>query len=382
MSNLRVLHIGIKNWPYHAEFEESSNLKRGGGANKYSYLLINAYSDNIQSHIITQLAKNQEKTENEKGICLYRLKSFGGRKLKQIVFNLKSFFFAYKLIKKKEIQLIHGHMLIGIFFSVILGKIHKIPVVGTPYSVYTTEFGFPLINIARFLEKNIYKLLNIIVFESEENKVKSLKILETEFKNAIFITTGIESPIEKSQNFPLEYYKNNKIKILFVGRLVNIKALDRLINGISLLSDYHKTKIEVNIIGEGEEFIKLKELIENKKLNNVVFLRGFVSDIKGFLLNSDIFILPSFMEGLSIALLEAMSYGLACIINDFSFPHENLLFVMKNNEERTICESLTYFIEQPDKINFYKNNSLKLIERKFSIEVFSNGYVDTYKSLI
>jgi len=382
MNKIKVLHIGIKNWPYNVEFDDSLNLKRGGGANKYSSLLINSDSKEIKNYIITQLAKNQKTIEDENDNKLYRLTSFGGRKFKQIVFNIKSFFYARKVIKKENIELIHGHMLIGVFFSVLLGKLYKLPVIGTPYSVYTTEFGFPLLNLARFLERKIYKMADVIVFESEENKTKSLKILKTNFKNAISITTGIESPEEKSPLRTIDYYNENKIKLLFVGRLVNIKALDKLVIGVSLLSEKQKSKIEVNIIGEGEEYNKIKELIKINNLNNVVFLHGFVSDIKDYLLQSDIFVLPSFMEGLSIALLEAMSYGLACIINDFSFPHDNLLFVMKNNEETTISNSIAFFVDDQDKINIYKSNSLKLIERKFSIDVFSKAYVETYKSLL
>ena len=118
MEKIRVLHIGIKNWPYNNAF--NTNSKRGGGMNKYCDLLINAYEDKVESFIITQNVGQKKYEEYESGIKVFRVKTFGGRKIRLLYLNLISFFIAIKVIRKYKINIIHGHILTGIITSYLL----------------------------------------------------------------------------------------------------------------------------------------------------------------------------------------------------------------------------------------------------------------------
>jgi glycosyltransferase involved in cell wall biosynthesis len=69
-------------------------------------------------------------------------------------------------------------------------------------------------------------------------------------------------------------------------------------------------------VGDGPLRDSLKFKVESLKLEDTIIFLGNVDNIADYLNASDIFVLPSFSEGLSIALMEAMLMGLPCIVTD------------------------------------------------------------------
>lgn len=123
--------------------------------------------------------------------------------------------------------------------------------------------------------------------------------------NVITVNNIIETP--QYTNIP----KDADCKdFLFLGKVCKEKGLYDLIDVLN----EHKTEFEGKIklhIGGGGEIEKLKKMIEENSLQNIVKYEGWVSGDKkiSLLNNCDIYILPSYIEGLPISILEAMSYG-------------------------------------------------------------------------
>ena len=148
------------------------------------------------------------------------------------------------------------------------------------------------------------------------------------------------------------------------------------------LSKELREQIKIDIIGEGELLESLNILIRKNKLSNYIKLHGFVNDTENYYKDSDIFILPSDMEGLSISLLEAMSYGKACIVNNFGVPFtNNEIFVMDNNNPETIAKAIKYFLDHKEMVFVLGKNARNRIEKSFSIQSFSNKYMSVYSQL-
>lgn len=111
--------------------------------------------------------------------------------------------------------------------------------------------------------------------------------------------------------------KENKNRtIVSVGRLSPEKNHQMLINS------FHKIKKEfpnysLFIYGEGSSRDILTRQIEKLELEDSIFLPGNVSNIHEKIADSEIFVLPSYHEGLSNALLEAMMMGLPCISTNY-----------------------------------------------------------------
>jgi glycosyltransferase involved in cell wall biosynthesis len=134
--------------------------------------------------------------------------------------------------------------------------------------------------------------------------------------------------------------------ITFVGRLIAVKGVDLLIKAVKDI----KHKINVLIVGDGPERENLENMIKNLGLNRKVIFAGWRTDIPAILRATDIFVLPSYSEGLPIALLEAMAAGKACVVTDIGLPVKNgeNAIVIKPGNVAELKEALEYLIENKE----------------------------------
>lgn len=104
--------------------------------------------------------------------------------------------------------------------------------------------------------------------------------------------------------------KDGRVHLLFLGLLVKEKGIYDLLNMISEHADFFRGRIVLHIGGNGDADI-LKNTIEQKRISDFVCYEGWVSGHKKTRLFSlcDIYVLPSYIEGMPISILEAMSYG-------------------------------------------------------------------------
>lgn len=150
--------------------------------------------------------------------------------------------------------------------------------------------------------KSIRKILNGIDYSiCVSNKIA--KVAEKiGVKNTCVIYNGInEQKLEKVNK------DNYKYNIISVGSLSQNKKHDITICAISELSKKYP-QIKLNILGSGSELNNLKNIVKEKKLENVVCFKGQVNnkEVQKLMSESYIFVLPSINEGFGIVYTEAM----------------------------------------------------------------------------
>ena len=117
-----------------------------------------------------------------------------------------------------------------------------------------------------------------------------------------------------------EKSSRDEIRILYLGRIdIYHKGLDYLVKTVEVLKEYcFKENIFVDIYGYGSKHDEnwIIEAIRKKKLEGIMTFYGKVSGQykDEALRKSDIFILTSRYEGMPMGILEALSYGLPCIV--------------------------------------------------------------------
>ena len=111
------------------------------------------------------------------------------------------------------------------------------------------------------------------------------------------------------------YTLGQPVKLLFLGRLDAQKGIYTLLQAISRLN---RKDVEVIALGDGPERETLETEVEALGIKDRIHFLGRVSNVPNFLQQADIFVLPSFAEGISNALLEALSCGLPSIVADIS----------------------------------------------------------------
>lgn len=104
-------------------------------------------------------------------------------------------------------------------------------------------------------------------------------------------------------------------KILNVGRLVPQKNQALIIDALTYLGDGGGVWT-IEVLGEGPEQPNLTALLRARGMTERVSLRGWITDPSPYYLSAGIFVLPSLYEGTPNVLLEAMAYGLPCVVAD------------------------------------------------------------------
>jgi glycosyltransferase involved in cell wall biosynthesis len=111
-----------------------------------------------------------------------------------------------------------------------------------------------------------------------------------------------------------------QLRMLFVGRMIRTKGARDAIRAVAKLKDLEGLKFDV--IGDGYDLSACKEEAQKLGISNMVTFHGKMprKDIDAFYGRADVFLFPSFREPGGIAVLEAMSYGLAMIVADRGGP--------------------------------------------------------------
>lgn len=173
----------------------------------------------------------------------------------------------------------------------------------------------------------------------------------------------LKNPVELLK--PVNIGKENVI--ISMGRLSPEKGQDILLKAFALID----CNWLLYILGEGEMRGKLEALAQHLGIESRVKFWGNQKDIAYYLSKSKIFVLPSHTENFPMALLEAMSIGLPCVVtdcmawrasDDFIRDGENGIKVPVDNPQ-ALAEGLKRLIESDQLQKKYSSESLKIREK-------------------
>jgi len=147
---------------------------------------------------------------------------------------------------------------------------------------------------------------------------KELVLMEIPKKKIVSIPNGVEVPDTGKKDYKLQ----SPAKIVFTGRLNPEKRCDLLVEALGEICD--EIPICCDIFGDGPLKESLEKEVAEKNLESFIDFKGYVGNLRNFLVRYDVFVLPSEAEGMSNALLEAMAAGLSCVVSDIP-PNRELV---------------------------------------------------------
>ncbi len=159
--------------------------------------------------------------------------------------------------------------------------------------------------------------------------------------------------------------------IIVTARFAKVKCLDRTIDAFDRLYET-SNNLHLLMIGSGPLENELKNLANRKKSKERILFLGHVNNVPDYLQMSDIYILSSDNEGLSLALLEAMATGLICISTNCTGSNEVIEnnttgFIIDKNTEGVLeglRKALHLTVDEKKKMS---NDSIKTVTNKFEI---------------
>ncbi|WP_260398211.1 glycosyltransferase [Peribacillus simplex] len=173
--------------------------------------------------------------------------------------------------------------------------------------------------------------------------------------------------------------KEGEIRVLSVGRLVDKKGFVTLINAFKrIYSQYPRARL--HIIGTGEDEEKIKSVITEFNLKDVVILRGAMDSkqVSNELKKAHIFCLASQtgktgdIEGIPNVLKEAMASGLPVVSTQHAgipelIEHQRTGYLAPEKNDIELAKGIQFFLEHPEIWNNYTERARKVIEEKFDV---------------
>lgn len=194
--------------------------------------------------------------------------------------------------------------------------------------------------------------------------------------------------IDLNQFKSIEKIENDIFNIVCVGRLTPSKGQTILLEAVKKIKKQAKN-FKLILVGGGEDFEIIKEKIEKENLNEYIELKGPVSHetVKEILKGADVFVLPSFAEGVPVALMEAMATGIPVISTKIAGIPELIEdykdgFLVEASNEIQLAELLINLINKKIDLNEIKKNARKKIEEKYNIKKNISGMIDLFNKYI
>ncbi|WP_416778525.1 glycosyltransferase family 4 protein [Xenorhabdus budapestensis] len=204
-----------------------------------------------------------------------------------------------------------------------------------------------------YLFKITLPKINGLILLNKDDEIDLIKNNNISVKT--FILDGIGLDLNE---YPYSSPRKNKgISFIFIARLLKEKGIFEYISAAKIVKRKHP-KITFNVLGaidpENPGGIKPEQLEELKK-TEIINYRGFVTNVSEWLSNSDIFVLPSYREGLPRSTQEAMATGRPIITTNVPGCKETVYegkngFLIPPWSAEALAEKMIFFIENPDQI--------------------------------
>lgn len=173
-------------------------------------------------------------------------------------------------------------------------------------------------------------------------------------------------------------------RILCVSRLIERKGVHHLLEAMPIVAGaIPGTKLTV--IGDGDYYQRLVARAEELNVHDLVEFRGYVphEDLASEYQSASIYVQPSFYEGMSNTVLEAMATGLPIIASgkggDAELYKDNSKLVEFGNPA-ALGEAIVDVLGNPDRLRSMGERS-RAIANSFSWEAVARGYLDIYRNI-
>lgn len=289
----------------------------------------------------------------------------------------------YELSKKiKDIapDLVFSYFSKPVIFGTLAAKIGKVPNIigmleGLGYTFTDQPQGLSKkTKLIKSLQVLLYKValpqLDKLIFLNPDDPIDLLHKYKIKMKR-VEVLGGIGLDLEDYTYQPVLNFER-PISFIFVGRLLKEKGIYDFIAAAQIVKEkYPQTQFTVLGAIDASNLGALKKVELDKLISlQIVNYPGQVDNVKEWLVDSDVFVLPSYREGVPLSTQEAMAIGRAVITTDVAGCRETVVdgvngFLVDKWNPQALAEKMTYFIENPEQVGIMGYESRKMAQKKF-----------------
>ena len=289
----------------------------------------------------------------------------------------------FSIIRNKRPDVIHMHSPKAAGLGALAGRLLRVK------NIIMTVHGWPFNETRPWYERALIRFFSWLSMLLSHT---TIVLSEREYKQAVrfpwvknrvkVISIGIRPPVFMSVDGAKQTIArligsdiaefNKKTVIGCIAELHRNKGLPCLVDAMVAVAEQQPTAIAV-IIGDGEDMAALHMQIKEKKLEQRIFLVGYLDNASDYMKAFSVFVLPSLKEGLPYAILEAGCASLPVVATTVGGIPEmiddmksGILIQPKNPRE--LAHALSFMIEHPDERRKYGAALKERVSTKFAFD--------------
>lgn len=271
-----------------------------------------------------------------------------------------------KVLKKEKFDILHFHNFgISSWQIVANPNTRAIKILTWHSSLEGTKFFdfFPLIKniLLSIVEEKIDGILGVAPF--------NLEIFKNISKPKAVIPNGIDLQKFNPNVLKIKKYCDDKLNILFLGRIEKRKGLIYLLRAFKILTKKYQN-LRLIIVGDGPERDNCEDFVKSNKLKKVVFFGEKLEySVPSYYRTADIYVSPATHgESFGIVLLEAMASGTPLVVfgnSGYKIVMEGKLkdFVARPKDWHGLAKRIEILIKNEKKRKEMRDLGLKLVQK-------------------
>lgn len=304
--------------------------------------------------------------------------------------DLRALLALYRLMRRLRPAIFFGYFLKPVVYGAIAAWLARVP----RRVVMVAGLGFIYINAEERVSRKA-RLLRAVVSQLYRFSfsVSDRVIFQNRDDMALMVGAGIAPPDRTTlingsgvnlDRFPFRDAPEPRSSPTFIwtGRLLREKGVLELIDAIDLVrqASFECDVILVGGVDSNPGSLTADE-VQSWHDRGIVRWMGKVDDVRPYLRQADIFVLPSYREGLPRSTQEAMATGLAVITSDVPGCRETVVeglngFLVPVRSARGIADAMLRYLRDPDLIRQHSLESRKMAEQRFDVRVINKHMVD------
>lgn len=320
------------------------DITHTGGIERVTSNLVSLFSkdrEDIEIDIVSQFRSSDKLWYPFTGCTIKYLsnKNYDAKphSIERLLKMFSNVFVVRKFFMKNKYDLIIGQSFPNVFILFLAGM--DMSKVVAAEHVYYDYYGNVLKKLRLFIYKKCHK---VVVLTSLDKKCYDAHYPS---EHTVLIPNPVIVP-----RYSYSLLENKQA--IAMGRIQYQKGFDTLVDVFAMVHKKHPDW-KVNIYGDGNYKDEIAQYITEKKMDDIVVLKGRTDDVPSAMKEASFFILSSRFEGFGMVLAEAMAQGLPAVSFDCPTGPSDIVktntngILVENQNKEALAEAICYMIEHP-----------------------------------
>jgi len=305
---------------------------------------------------------------------------------------LNAFWQLFKLLRKEKPDVLHVHTPLASLVGRLAGICARVPtVVYTVHGFYFHEYMKQKTYLVHlFLERFFAPFCHAMFFVSREDLSTAKKYGMKKPDKLFHTPNGVdENDFASAGELEKQFDRSaNQVVVTFMGRLTEEKGIFEFLQAIESLAEEGLPVLGIlagPVLSSERDSVqtRIDAILENEKTKECIQQIGYCQNVPSLLMQSDIFCLPSYREGLPVSIIEAMMAKLPVVTTDVRGCRELVRngvngFIVKHRNADQLRDALSLLVRKKSLRQKMgqngKRRALKYYTQKDSFESVHKAY--------